>query len=165
MFQPGHHSVVSKYGVSRFGALFLAEISDLDVRRALESLGAKPGENLTPESWTKRNDPDSPAPDLRVEGTSIDVYIEGLDKRFLIDELISPSHDAALDFRYGGNEKYRSRFRSGCIVCNYSCPGGAIGNHALTIRDEATGRVIFEIAEGFPFGDGERVHVVLSLRD
>lgn len=163
MFQPGHHSVVSKHGVSRFGALLLAEVSDLEVRRALESLGAEPGDNLVPESWTKRNDPDSTAPDIRVEGSRVEVFVEAAGKRYRLGELIRSTPASELDLRYGGNEAWRSRFRSGCIVCNYSCPGGAIGNHALTIRDEANERVVFRLASDFPLADGERVRIVLHL--
>lgn len=163
MFQPGHHSVVSKYGVSRFGALLLAEVSDLEVRRALESLGAEPGDNLVPESWTKRNDPAATAPDIRVEGSRVEVFVEAGGKRYRLDELIRSTPESDLDLRYGGNEAWRSRFRSGCIVCNYSCPGGAVGNHTLTIRDEATERVVFRLANDFPLADGDRVRVVLRL--
>ena len=165
LFQPGHHSVVSRYGISRFGALFLADPSDLDVRHALEEIGAVPGENLTPESWTEREDPSSAAPDLHVEGTRIEVFVESKGARHALADLIDPSTDSILDFRYGGNEEYRSRFHSGCIVCNYSCPGGAVGNHTLTIRDEVKGRVTFKVAKTFPFSDGERVVLILRVVD
>lgn len=167
MFQPGHHYIVSADGVSRFGALFNALVNDLDIRHALESIGAVPGENLLVETWNEREDPNSSAPDLRVEGSAIDVMIEYEGNQYRFDDLIRTSvesealHDTPL-FRYGGNEQFRDDFHSGCVVCNYSCPGGAIGNHNATIRDETRERITFSVIEPFPIPDDAVVTVVLS---
>jgi hypothetical protein len=76
LVQPGHHSVVWKGGRARFGALFVSDVSDHDVRAALQSLGARAGENLTAESWTKRKDANNPEPDKRVEGSPVEVFVE-----------------------------------------------------------------------------------------
>ena len=164
----GHHAIVWKGGRSSFWALFAADASDRDVRRALDSLGARAGENLTPDTWNRRDDPVSAAPDRRVEGTPIDVFVEwpGSKRRIPLAELIAEKGQRAplLDFRYGGNERYQDEFKSGCIVCLYSCPGGAVGNHAHTIRDyEKDGPVYSSRSERLPRG-GTRVTIILKPR-
>jgi hypothetical protein len=133
----GHHAIVWRGGRAWPWALFVTEASDHDVRAALDSLGAKRGENLTEDSWNAREDPANHEPDKRVEGTPIDVFIEWNGRRVPLAELLAEKgkRAPALDFRYGGNERFQKDFKSGCIVCLYSCPGGAVGNHAHPIRD------------------------------
>src|SRR6185369_15084324 len=72
----GHHAIVWKGGKASKYALFVADPSDHDVRVALDSLGAKRGENLTADAWNKRDDDGSVEPDKRVEGTAVDVFVE-----------------------------------------------------------------------------------------
>jgi hypothetical protein len=143
----GHHAVVWKGGKSQRNALFVADASDHDVRVALDSLGAKRGENLRPEAWTERDDPKNPEPDKRVEGTPVEVFVEwaGSKGRVPLAQLITEKNrpQPLLDFRYGGNEAWQKEFHSGCIVCLYSCPGGAVGNHAHPIRDSVRDGVVY----------------------
>jgi hypothetical protein len=162
----GHHAIVWEGGKSKRWALFVAHASDRDVRRALDSLGAKRGENLTPATWTARDDENNREPDKRVEGSKIDVFVEWDRKRFPLSSLIAEKNRPAplLDFRYGGNERWQKEFESGCIVCLYSCPGGAIGNHAHPIRDyEREGVVYASVPERLPPA-GSRVTIVLKVR-
>jgi hypothetical protein len=141
----GHHAIVWDGGRAKWWALFVSPVSDHDVRSALDSLGAHRGENLTPATWSARDDPKSPEPDKRVEGTKIEVFVAWNGKRVPLAELLSEEGSAAprVDFRYGGNEAWQKEFHSGCIVCLYSCPGGAVGNHAHTIRDYVRDGVIY----------------------
>ncbi len=143
----GHHAIVWKGGRSQRWALFAADTSDHDIRRALDSLGARRGENLTPAAWNERDDPKNAEPDKRVEGSSIEVFVEwrGSNGRIPLARLVSEKNHAPprLDFRYGGNEAWQKEFLSGCIVCLYSCPGGAIGNHAHPLRDYVRDGVVY----------------------
>ncbi|HEX2832875.1 MAG TPA: YdjY domain-containing protein [Thermoanaerobaculia bacterium] len=142
----GHHAIVWKGGKSQRWALFAADTSDHDVRLALDALGAKRGENLTPATWNERDDPKNSEPDKRVEGTAIEVFVEwpGSKGRIPLAQLLTENEARpTLDFRYGGNERWQKEFQSGCIVCLYSCPGGAIGNHAHPIRDYVRDGVIY----------------------
>jgi hypothetical protein len=141
----GHHAVVWDGGRSKLWALFVSSVSDHDVRVALDSLGARRGENLTPATWNERENLKSSEPDKRVEGTKLEVLVEWSGKRVPLAHLLAEEGSAApkLDFRYGGNEAWQNEFHSGCIVCLYSCPGGAIGNHAHTIRDYVKDGVIY----------------------
>jgi hypothetical protein len=164
----GHHAVVWTDGRSARWALFRSLASDLDVRTALDSLGAKAGDNLSAETWTARDDPSSPEPDKRVDGTPVDVFVElEPGRRVPLSDLVHQkgSQRPELDFRYGGNEAHRPTFESGCIVCLYSCPGGAIGNRSRTIRDyEKEGVIYFARPDRLP-PEGTRVTLILIPRE
>jgi hypothetical protein len=163
----GHHAIVWKGGKSHRWALFVSDASDRDVRAALDSLGAKRGENLTPATWHAREDPKDPEPDKRVDGSRIGVYLEWRSRRTPLARVIEEKKHVApqLDFRYGGHERFQKEFESGCIVCLYSCPGGAIGNHAHPIRDYVRDGVVYaSVPERLPPA-GSRVTIVLKVED
>jgi len=160
----GHHAIVWKGGRARMWALFVSDVSDHDVRKALNALGAKPGENLTEDCWNARNDPSNPEPDKRVGGTPIDVFVEWNGTRTNLADLLTEKGQPrpALEFRYGGNERYQKDFKSGCIVCLYSCPGGAIGNRAHPIRDYVHDGVVYSsIPDRLP-PSGTKVIIILK---
>ena len=162
----GHHAIVWRGGAAHDRALFVSEVSDHDVRLALDSLGAKRGENLTAQSWTERDDPKNHEPDKRVEGTPIDVFVEWNGNRMPLSDVISEKGlpRPRLDFRYGGNERFVKDFHSGCIVCLYSCPGGAIGNHAHPIRDSVRDGVVYSsVIKRLP-PEGAKVTIILKPR-
>jgi hypothetical protein len=165
----GHHAVTWRGGNAHDRALFVSDVSDHDVRAALDALGAKRGENLTEDSWNARGNAKNHEPDKRVEGTPIDVFVEWNGKRVPFADLISEEGTEKgappkLDFRYGGNERFQKDFRSGCIICLYSCPGGAIGNHAHPIRDYVIDGVVYSsIASRLPPA-GTQVTIVLKPR-
>ncbi len=162
----GHHAIVWKGGRAKLWALFVAGVSDRDVRAALDSLGAHRGENLTPDTWNAREDESNREPAKRVEGSRIEVFVEWKGSgRVPLADLISEEGKAApaLDFRYGGNERWQKDFRSGCIVCLYSCPGGAIGNHAHPIRDYVRDGVVYASrADRLP-PSGTKVTIILKV--
>lgn len=164
----GHHAIVWKNGRAHWWALFVADASDHEVRLALDRIGAKPGENLTPDSWNERDNPSSREPDKRVEGTPIEVFVEwrGSHGRIPLRDLLEERRATAprLDFRYGGNEKYQKEFKSGCIVCLYSCPGGAVGNHEHPIRDYVRDGVVYTARTDRLPRAGTRVTIILKLR-
>jgi hypothetical protein len=143
----GHHAIVWKGGKSKTWALFVSDASDRDVRAALKAIGARPGENLTPASWHERENPRSTEPDKRVAGTRVEVLVEwrGSNGPLPLARVLTEKGLPAprLDFRYGGNQEWQKEFQSGCIVCLYSCPGGAIGNHAHPIRDSVRDGVVY----------------------
>lgn len=163
----GHHAIVWKDGKSSRWALFAADASDAEVRRALNALGAHAGENLRPDAWNERDDPHNPEPDKRVEGTPVGVFVEwrGSRGRVPLAALIHEEGAAQprLDFRYGGNQEYQKEFKSGCIVCLYSCPGGAIGNHSHPIRDYVRDGVVYSsVPEKLPPA-GTKVTIILKV--
>ena len=161
----GHHAIVWNGGRAKLWALFVSPVSDHDVRVALDSLGARRGENLTPATWNERENPQNPEPDKRVEGTKIEVFVEWGRKRRPLADLLAEEGSRAprVDFRYGGHERWQKEFHSGCIVCLYSCPGGAVGNHAHTIRDYVRDGVVYASRpERLPRA-GSRVTIILKV--
>lgn len=164
----GHHAVVWSGGRASTWALFESHANDHAIRRALRALGAGSGENLTADTWNARDDPASPEPDKRVEGTPIDVFItwKGLLRPLALGAFIAEKGRSVpdFDFRFGGNERYQPEFRSGCIVCLYSCPGGAIGNRSKTIRDYVRDGVIYEAIRDRLPPSGTEVTVILKPR-
>ena len=162
----GHHAIVWKSGGSAKWALFVSEASDHDIRVALNALGARAGENLTPDSWNAREVATNREPDKRVEGTPVEVFVEWGRTRVPLARLIEEKGRPAplVDLRFGGNEAFQKDFRSGCIVCLYSCPGGAIGNHAHPIRDYVRDGVVYaSVPKRLPPA-GTRVTIILKLR-
>jgi len=160
----GHHAITWKGGSAHSRALFVSDASDHDVRVALNALGAKPGENLSEDSWNAREDAKNPDPDKRVNGTPVDVFVEWNGHRIPLQDLIAEKGHVTpmLDFRYGGNERFQKDFKSGCIVCLYSCPGGAIGNRAHPIRDYVRDGVVYSSVPARMPPDGTRVTIVLK---
>lgn len=162
----GHHAIVWKGGRAKYWALFASDVSDRDVRRALESLGAVAGENLTPATWNAREDASNREPDKRVEGSPVEVFVEwkGQPRVPLSQLLVEKGRPSpALDFRYGGNERWQKEFKSGCIVCLYSCPGGAIGNHAHPIRDYVRDGVVYASRPERLPASGTKVTIILKV--
>lgn len=162
----GHHAITWKGGNAHDRALFVADASDHDVRAALDALGAKRGENLSEASWTARDDAKNPEPDKRVEGTPIEALFEWNGHRVPLADVLREKGQphAQIDLRYGGNERFQKDFHSGCIVCLYSCPGGAVGNHAHPVRDYVRDGVVYEaIPERLPPA-GTRVTIILVVR-
>jgi hypothetical protein len=162
----GHHAIVWRGGQARHRALFVSDASDHEVRLALDSLGARRGENLTEDSWNARNDPHNLEPDKRVAGTPVDIFIEWNGSRLPLSDLLAEKGrpQPALDFRYGGNERFQKDFHSGCIVCLYSCPGGAIGNHTHPIRDYVRDGVVYKsLPQRLP-PSGTKVTIILKPR-
>ncbi|MEW6113281.1 MAG: YdjY domain-containing protein [Thermodesulfobacteriota bacterium] len=134
---PRYHAVVWKGGGAAREALLSAYVDDATVYDALIALGAVPGNNLTMEAWTERKNKESSAPDRRVLGTPIEarVFWDGLAEPVQLKDMLVDSGGRGIDLRFGGNKELIPVWRSGCIVCLYSCPGGKVSNHAYTIRD------------------------------
>ena len=104
---------------------------------AMQQLGEKPGNNLKLESWSKRDDPQSTAPDIKAAGplVSIEVKWPDMDTPTKIHQLFADGKKEDFVFRFAGNESFIEAWNSGCITCLYSCPGGKIVNSSYTIRD------------------------------
>jgi hypothetical protein len=163
---PGHHAVTWKGGKKADEALLATFACDSDVYDAMISIGAKPGNNLTQEVWDERKNEDSKAPDTRVEGSPVDVFVwwEGLPEPVPLAKLVKDPGTKGIDLRFGGNKALIPIWKSGCIVCLQSCPGAKISNHQYTIRDYVQGRATFTVdASIVPKGERKAV-VFIRLR-
>jgi hypothetical protein len=162
---PGYHAIVAKGGRSAHAALLEADVSDTEVLDALEELGAKPGNNVPMEAWEKRRDRASRAPDTVMEGPSVEVLLRlpGRDGLVPLADVLRDPGGRGLDLRFGGNRANIPKWRSGCIVCLYSCPGAKVGNARYTVRDYVEGATRFTARDGALPPDGTRIGVVLRL--
>ncbi len=165
-FMPGYHAVVWRGGTAAHAALLRADVSDRSVLRALESLGARPARDLPMEAWDERKNPGSPAPDLAAEGLAVEVWLRlpGRPDLVPLSSVVEDRAGRGLDLRFVGNEANIPRWRSGCIVCLYSCPGSKIGNAKYTERDYAKEATRFRARPAVLPPDGTRVGIVLELR-
>jgi hypothetical protein len=144
---PHYHAVVWKGGGASSEALIASPVSDADFYTAMVAIGAIPGNNLIMAAWNDRKNPSARAPDQRVEGTRVDVFVwwEGLAAPLPLKELVLDSAGRGIDMRFGGNKALIPEWHSGCIACLYSCPGGKVSNHAYTIRDYVKGTTRFTV--------------------
>jgi hypothetical protein len=165
MTMAGYHAVVWKDGRSASVALLKAEVSDSAVLEALSRI-ARPGPTLPMETWDERHHANSSAPDLRVSGPAMEVLLRlpGRAELVPLADLIQDSAGRGLDLRFSGNAANIPRWKSGCIVCLYSCPGGKVGNARYTDRDYAKDVTRFSMRPGALPPEGTRVGVVLRLR-
>lgn len=162
---PGYHAIVWNGGNAAHAALLRAEVSDRQVLAALRSLGARPGDNLPMESWEERDNPKNPAPDTVIAGPAVEVLLRLHGHRELtpLSSVIEDSAGRGLAMRFGGNEANIPKWKSGCIVCLYSCPGSKVGNATYTVRDYARHKTRFRVKPGALPPDGTPVRVVLRL--
>ncbi|RMD94439.1 MAG: hypothetical protein D6814_14525 [Calditrichaeota bacterium] len=144
---PNYHAVVWKKGKAAREALFAAYIDDLSFYDALQEIGAVPGNNLTQATWDERKNPKSHAPDTRIAGTPVELWVwwPRLTRPIPFDSLLLDPGGRGLDLRFGGNKALIPKWKSGCIVCLYSCPGSKVGNHAYTVRDYVKGTTHFQV--------------------
>jgi len=162
---PGYHAVAWKDGRSGHAALLEAEVSDTDVLDALERLGARAGNNVPMEAWDKRRDRSNKAPDTAMTGPAVELLLRLPGRAGLVPlaDVLQDSGGRGLDLRFGGNRDNIPKWKSGCIVCLYSCPGAKVGNARYTMRDYVDGVTRFTTRPGTLPADGTPVGVVLRL--
>lgn len=159
-----HHFIVWKKGRAAHNALIETDASDEQVLDALLSIGATPGNNLTPETWEKRADPSSPEPDKHVEGSLIEVSVAWQAQSPIgAAEIFDDEFGKGFLFRFGGHRDLIPIWKSGCVVCLQSCPGGRVSNANYTMRDYHHARSKFEAKRHRLPKDATPVQVRLKL--
>lgn len=163
---PGYHLIVWKDGGAAKAALFRAEVTDTEVLDALERLGAKPGNALGIESWDDRKDPESKAPDQVIQGPPVEILVRipGRKAPLRLDQILQDPGGRGFDMRFGGHRANIPKWKSGCVVCLYSCPGSKIGNARYTVRDYEKEVTRFRVRPGVLPEDGTRVTIVFRLK-
>jgi hypothetical protein len=166
MGMPGYHLIVWKDGRAASAALFRAEVTDVEVLDSLERLGARPGNALGMETWDDRRDPSSKAPEKVIAGPPIDILVRvpGRKQPLTLEQILEDPGGRGFDMRFGGHRENIPKWKSGCIVCLYSCPGSKIGNSRYTVRDYEKETTRFRVRPGVLPPDGQRVVVILRRR-
>lgn len=162
---PGYHLIVWKGGRAASAALFPAAVTDVEVLDALEALGAKPGDALGMDSWDQRKDPKATAPDQIIAGPPVEVLVRvpGRAAPLTLDEILDDPGGRGFAMRFGGHRANIPAWRSGCVVCLYSCPGSKVGNATYTVRDFVAGTTRFRVKDGVLPADGTAVIIVFRL--
>jgi hypothetical protein len=164
---PGYHAVVSKKGRMAHAALLAADITDTEILDALEALGGETGGNLPMDAWDERDNPRNPEPDRVIGGAPVEVLlrIPGRPALVPLAEALEDPGGRGLDLRLAGNRANIPKWKSGCVVCLYSCPGSKIGNARYTVRDWSRKVTRFRARPGALPPDGTTVGVVIRLRE
>jgi hypothetical protein len=167
MGMPGYHLIVWKDGGAAMAALFRAEVTDVQVLDALERLGARPGDALGMATWDERKNPSSKAPDKVIEGPPVEILVRvpGRAAPLTLPEILEDPGGRGFDMRFGGHRANIPKWKSGCVVCLYSCPGSKVGNARYTVRDWVKETTRFRVRKDAPLpADGGRVSVIFRLR-
>ncbi len=160
-----HHFVVWKNGRAAHNALIETDASDLQVLEALLAIGAVAGNNLAADTWEKRAERSNPEPDKRVEGSTIEVSVAWKGQRPLhAEDIFEDKFGKGFLFKFGGHKDLIPIWKSGCIVCLQSCPGGRISNANYTMRNYHDERSKFEVQKANLPRDGAEVEVILKLQ-
>lgn len=164
---PGYHALVWKGGNAARHALLQAHVTDVQILDAFESLGARPGNNLTMDAWEERKNPKNPAPDTVIAGPPIQILlrIPGRPQLLALEALLEDPGGHGFDMRLGGNRANIPIWKSGCVVCLYSCPGSKVGNARYTVRDYAKNVTRFRARKGVLPRDGAEIGVILRIAD
>jgi len=162
---PAYHLVIWEHGKLAENGLFVTPTSDKEVLDALISLGGVPGDNLTQETWDERFDPGKLEPDKLAEGTEVEVLVQWpeLTEPMPVAELFEPGPGVRMSWRLAGNEKLISAWKSGCVVCMYSCPGSKVANAELSVRDYMQDLRRFALRAGVLPPDGTQATVTFRL--
>ena len=162
---PGYHFLVSEHGGAASAALLVTPLSDEQILDALEALGAQPGNGLGMDTWDRRHDNSSVAPDLEIKGPPIEILVRLPQQPapLTLDELLEDPGGRGFAMRLGGHRANIHQWHSGCVICLYSCPGSKIGNARYTVRDFVRETTAFRVRSGALPPDGTEVEVVLRL--
>lgn len=161
----GYHLVVWRDGGAAHAALFHAEVTDVEVLDALESLGAVPGDALDLATWEERDDESSWKPDQVAQGPGVEILVRVSQAGpwLRLEQVVDDPAGGGFDMRFGGHRANIPVWKSGCVVCLYSCPGGKIANARYTVRDFTKETTRFAVKEGVLPRDGERVTLRIQL--
>ena len=89
---------------------------------------------------------------------------EGAKKAYHLSDVLEDSGGHGFDFRFGGNLAYVKNWKSGCVACLYSCPGGKVSNASYTIREFVDEVTRFRAREELLPADGTRVVLILKVK-
>ncbi len=160
------HGIVWEGGrTKKSDILFVSHADDLSIYNALIQIGAIPGNNLSAKTWDMRGNHRHPEPNKKTEGTSlaVSVHWEGAPREYALSALLKDPGKKGLTLKFGGNKDLIPIWKSGCIVCLYSCPGGKISNAAYTANDYIFNTTHFSAREELLPPDGTEVIITISV--
>lgn len=153
--EPTRHAVVFKEGSNGNKSILKAYANQNDFYTALAGLGAKPGNNVTPDTKNES-----------VQGDALDVTINwtGAGKEIPIADAVIDSNNKTPDFRFGGNQDRAKSKNTGCILCLDSCAVGIASNATYPQGSFDGKKVEFRGNKDVLPGDGTPVVVTFKLK-
>ncbi|PKZ16787.1 YdjY domain-containing protein [Anaerococcus octavius] len=151
------HLVVSETGKFGDKPVFVANTPPADFHQALLDIGAKPGDNMTPEN----------AEETTSEGTPLEItaYWDGNEEGTNVNDIVKDSNGKDLDIRFTGNLDRSNEMKTGCLSCLDSCTVGISSNANYPLGSvEKTKTVEFSIDEDKAPEDGTPVALVYTIR-
>jgi len=150
------HASVFKDGSNGAKSVLTAYANPEQFYNALIEIGAKPGNNMTPDNATT----------TKVEGTAINLKVtwNGAGKEYDVNEVIKDSNGKKIAFKFGGNLDRAKAKNTGCLSCLDSCPVGIISNSAYSYGAvEKTKEVKFTGNQDILPKDGTYVATIYSI--
>lgn len=123
-FDSTRHAAVFKGGKYGDKGIFIGLAAPKAFYNGLLEIGAKPGENMTPENKEKTT----------VKGDLLEVRVtwKGAKKNYTLDQVITDSNHNPIRVRFGGNMARSLSKNTGCLICLDSCPVGICSNASYT---------------------------------
>ncbi len=117
---PSRHFAVFKDGKNGDKSIFRSLAHHTSFYKALRTIGAKAGENMTLKNKEK----------TKVEGDILDITVtwKGAGRVYSIDEVVNESNGKPITIRFGGNLERAIKKNTGCLICLDSCPVGIASN-------------------------------------
>ena len=131
-------------------------VSPTDFHKALEDIGAEPGDNMTPDNASK----------TLSEGTPLNVtiYWEGNEGGTDLNDFLKDSNGKKIDMRFSGNLKNSQDFNTGCVSCLDSCFVGITSNATYPLGAiEESKEVEFSVNSDNHPEDKQAVAIVYSI--
>ncbi|MDR3566546.1 MAG: YdjY domain-containing protein [Syntrophobacteraceae bacterium] len=156
-FDSTRHAAVFKGGTNGDKGVFIGLVTPKAFYSALLEVGAKPGENMTPENKEK----------TVVKGDLLDVTVtwKGAKKNYTLDQVITDSNHKPIQVRFGGNMARALKKNTGCLICLDSCPVGICSNASYTYGAvETRGQVRFTGNKDVLPPDGTRVVISVKVK-
>lgn len=149
------HAIVSSSGKVSDKSMFVTPVTPENFYKALEEIGAKPGNNVTADN----------AKETKVEGSSFDIKIITDGKEYGIDEAIKDSNGNPIKMKFGGNLDNAKEYNTGCIACLDSCYVGIVSNSEYLLSDAEQNKVNFTCNKDILKNDGQVVEIKFILQE
>lgn len=131
-------------------------VSPTDFHKALENIGAEPGNNMTADNASK----------TLSEGTPLNVkiYWEGNEGGTDLNDFLKDSNGKKIDMRFSGNLQNSEDFNTGCVSCLDSCFVGITSNATYPLGAiEESKEVEFSVNPDNHPEDKQSVAIVYSI--
>ena len=116
-----HWGIVFQGGKLADKGIFRSYAAPLDFYDALIQIGARPGNNLTPDRFGET---------VKGDRLAVSATWPGLNRELTMGDIFDDAKGRGFDIRFGGNRERAKKENTGCILCLESCPIAITSNTA-----------------------------------